>query len=60
MTNRERILNKSIYDLIMDTGTYCRCKVQAFGGYKGDRCEKYGSCEACVEKWLNEEAKYDE
>lgn len=60
MTNREKILNKPVYELIMDTDTNCYCKVQAFNGYRGERCEHYGSCEECVQKWLNEEAKYDE
>ena len=63
MTNREKLLNMSLYDLILSfTPEVCRLRVitRDINMYK--RCPKYTNkytyrtaCKKCIAEWLNEE-----
>ena len=63
MTNREKLLNMSIYDLLLSlTPEVCRLRLitRDINIYK--RCPKYTNnvtfrveCKKCIADWLNEE-----
>ena len=55
MTNRDRLLNMSLYDLLMEMKDKGVCVLRAFGTTNRERCLSEKSCEKCVAKWLNEE-----
>lgn len=61
MTNRDKLLNTCIYDLIMSTNPHRGCKLAIFTDEPlGDLCRKYKwECKDCVQEWLNQEAKHN-
>lgn len=57
MTNRERLMKMSLYDLIMSMERN-KCRLRMLTGNTAIyvRCAKFKSnCTKCVAKWLNEE-----
>lgn len=63
MTNREKLLNMSLYDLILSlTPEVCRLRVITRDINIYTRCPKYlnkntycTECNKCIADWLNEE-----
>lgn len=63
MTNREKLLNMSLYDLILSlTPEVCRLRVITRDINVYTRCPKYLNkdtfcieCNKCIADWLNEE-----
>lgn len=60
MTNRQRLIDTNIYDLLCNLNknlqegkTYCECIMQALS--VKSKCDY--KCGKCIAKWLNEEAK---
>ena len=60
MTNRDKLLNMSLYDLIMSLNGGKHCRLQLLNeSVTTDRCRKYKwNCEECLQAWLNEQSKY--
>lgn len=69
MKNREKLLNKNLYDLLIEmnsnlTGGECfdRCVMDAIGAYNGSYCRAYskkdgGGCQQCIADYLEMEAR---
>ena len=60
MTNRDKLLNMSLYDLIMSLNGGKHCRLQLLNEYATtERCRKFKwNCSECLQAWLNEQAKY--
>lgn len=68
MTNRDRLLNMSLYDLIMSLhkeicvikdGQCISCKLSIITGYVNhERCN--ADCSECIQRYLNEEVKQND
>ena len=61
MTNREKILNTNLYDLLVALHEVCdKCIVNdihfAFKDWEGHRCNETHDCKKCIADWLGEEA----
>ena len=61
MTNRDKLLNMSLYDLIMSTNVYRGCKLATFTDeLLTEICKKHDyKCDECVNDWLNREAQHN-
>ena len=59
MTNRDKLLNMSLYDLIMSVNCHRGCKLAVFTDEElTELCNKYNrDCDKCVNDWLNRESK---
>lgn len=63
MTNREKLIQTNIYDLLCNmnkaiTGFNCDCVMAALtDGEKTYGTECGSKCGECIAKWLNEEAR---
>jgi hypothetical protein len=59
MTNREKLIQTNIYDLLCRINRSCfpeSCVVTALDkDIPSQHCEAQISCEGCIESWLNEE-----
>lgn len=57
MTNRDKLLNMSLYDLIMSVNLHRGCKLAIFTDEPlTELCTKYDrDCGKCVNEWLNRE-----
>ena len=58
MKNREKLLNLSIYDLMMNIDKRDECAINAVTGNTTSTwrlCDGQG-CSECIERWLNDEA----
>ena len=59
MTNREKLIQTNIYDLLCRINRSCfpeSCVVTALSGeVSPQECEAQINCERCIESWLNEE-----
>lgn len=70
MTNRDKLLSMSLYDLIMslgnggfvvinDTAKYCKLSTLT-NIISSEHCKEMGcDCSKCIERYLNEEVKQD-
>ena len=60
MTNHDRILQISIYDLLVKLNSNNSCIVVNIDNLSRtealQRCSKYNTCEECIQAFLNEEA----
>ena len=67
MTNREKLMNMSLYDLILSLAPeVCRLRVITRDITVYKRCPKYLNkdtfyvdCSKCIADWLNEEVQQD-
>ena len=65
MTNREKLANMALYDMLCrihdnankhhTTGAYGCVLVYITGENMIARCAENGECKACIARWLNEE-----
>jgi hypothetical protein len=56
MKNRDKLRSRALYDLMMTIARcrYKRCPIEIVGERKPE-CD--GSCEKCVQEWLNREVE---
>ena len=61
MTNRDKLLRMSLYDLIMSVNLHRGCKLAVFTDEElKELCNKHErKCGECVNDWLNREAKHN-
>ena len=61
MTNRDKMLRMSLYDLIMSVNLHRGCKLAVFTDEElTELCSKHEhKCGECVNDWLNSEAKHN-
>lgn len=61
MTNRDKLLRMSLYDLIMSVNLHRGCKLAVFTDEElTELCSKHEyKCGECVNDWLNSEAKHN-
>ena len=67
MTNREKLLNTNLYDLLcrmqinldnlLPSVEFNFCVLDLIGVDIDAYCDGMGECEKCLQKWLNEEVK---
>ena len=59
MTNRDRLLRMSLYDLIMSVNCHRGCRLATFSDeLLTELCSKHDhKCGECVNDWLNREAQ---
>lgn len=57
MTNREKIANMAMYDMLLTMNENCgkRCVLEQLGADPVERCSKEVFCRDCIARWLNEE-----
>lgn len=60
MTNRDKLLNMSLYDLIMSVNCHRGCKLAVITDELLTQIcyEHKGKCSECIADWLNREAKH--
>lgn len=61
MTNRDKLLRMSLYDLIMSVNLHRGCKLAVVTDEElTELCSKHEhKCSECVNDWLNSEAKHN-
>lgn len=60
MKNREKILNTNLYDLLLTMNSRIeseQCVLDLISTNVNDYLFCHGSCEECIQKWLNAEVK---
>lgn len=60
MKNREKILNTNLYDLLIKMNDRIeseQCIIDLLSTGVSDYLFCHGSCEECIQKWLNAEVK---
>ncbi len=58
MKNREKILNTNLYDLLLTMNSRIeseQCIIDLLSTNANDYLFCHGSCEECIQKWLNAE-----
>lgn len=60
MKNREKILNTNLYDLLLTMNSRIeseQCIIDLLSTSVSDYLFCHGSCEDCIQKWLNAEVR---
>lgn len=58
MTNREKLNNTNIYDLLVEMNTkgcFVGCIIDMFTDHKVELCKSHERCQSCINDWLNSE-----